>query len=349
MQRLTATVFAMLLAISGVMAQEAPQQKDDGSYLQICLKTAADMSPIYPTDVLPADVNMVYAAFRLSPEESYQVLASRWVAVDVGNVAPPNTVIARFDYRLEGRTASDFKYSQTGPMPPGKYRLETEADGKPWKTAEFTVLSRPENLQVTLREMRDLVPVQEGKTWNYDFVQQGINVNIPGIEPDAEGRLHAKVSVTVAATEAAGIRVETRRNDHLILEEWWRVTEGGIFTIRTRQPGDINLIYTPPLCWIPFPPQTGKGWKYIPQSKAYEQLFSTWGPVRLQGPSGEAPGYIVVSDQKIDALNRLTTERHYIPGVGMVRETVISAFNNEMLRRQDTTLEGLSAAPTTAP
>lgn len=343
-------VLLILGLVSSAGAQTTqPAAESDGSYLQICLTTAADMSPIYPTSTLPADVDGVAAAFRLADDEMYEILGSRWIAVDVTPHAPPNTEIAQFQFRLEGRRFSDFRYSQNGPMPPGKYRLEVTADGKAWKSADFVIQPPDAMSDIRLREMRDLIPVREGKSWTYDFVQEGINVNIPGIEPDAEGKLHATTVVTVGATDGVGVPVETRRNGEVILDEWWRVTEGGIYTVRSRQPVDLYIFFQPPLLWIPFPPKNSMAWKYVPQNKAYEQAFKMWGPVPLQGPDGEAMGYIVVSDQKVDTLNRITCERHFIPGVGMTREVLISAFNDEVLRKQVTTLKSAEAAPTTAP
>jgi hypothetical protein len=109
------------------------------------------------------------------------------------------------------------------------------------------------------------------------------------------------------------------------------------------------VIYQPPQLWIPFPPKNAKAWNYVPQNKAYEQTFKMWGPVPLPGPDGEAMGYVVVSDQKVDALNRITCERHFIPGIGLTREVLIAAFNDEALRKQEMTLKSAAAAPTTTP
>lgn len=345
-----AALLAVLMGFATIsLAQESSSSSSPAAdeakegYLKTCLHAAADMSPIYPTDTFPADMSSICAVFKLGEEESYITLGSSWVAVDVGDVAPPNTVVAQFDLRLQGLRASQFVYSQTGPMPPGKYRLDVTADGKPWKSASFTVLTRQQTPKPALNQVRDLMPVIEGKTWEYDFVQEGVNVSIPGIEPDAEGKLRAKVKMTVGAVEPIGIHVRTTRNEKPSLDEWWRVTEGGIFTVRSAEPDGRTVIFQPPLMWLPFPPESPKLWTYQARGNDLKQIFQMWGTVPLATPQGgEKPGYVVVCDQQVDTLTRVTMARYYVPGIGMTRETAITAFNDELLRRQDMTLVGIS-------
>ena len=118
----------MLLAFSAVA-----HASDDG-YLQICIAAAADFTPIYPTVNVPGSFREVSAVFALPGGESHNV-SGTWYAVDVGNAAPAN-------YRID---ASSLDNTSKGRLfvtlprdfPVGKYRLDVEVDGKPWKSAAF--------------------------------------------------------------------------------------------------------------------------------------------------------------------------------------------------------------------
>jgi hypothetical protein len=62
-----------------------------------------------------------------------------------------------------------------------------------------------------------------------------------------------------------------------------------------------------------------------------------WGPVPIKSPAGEWPGYVVLMEQP-SANIALSVERHYVAGVGMVREVVTQARNGVMLTRWESVL-----------
>src|SRR5688500_16353760 len=96
----------MVLAIVGspvleLSSSAGPQSPEPGSKrLHMCLATAADWSPIYPTTVFPANMRELHCAFHLNDNEKFQTLTSIWIAVDVGEAAPPNYEMARTDTAL---------------------------------------------------------------------------------------------------------------------------------------------------------------------------------------------------------------------------------------------------------
>jgi hypothetical protein len=75
-------------------------------------------------------------------------------------------------------------------------------------------------------------------------------------------------------------------------------------------------------------------WGYRPKDKSYEQKYSMWGPVPVKAPGGETPGFVVLVEQ-----GNTTVERHFVPGVGLVREVIIVALGDEMASRQEMVLQ----------
>ena len=193
----------MLLAFSA-----GARASDDG-YLQICIAAAADFTPIYPTVNVPGSFREVSAVFALPGGESHNV-SGTWYAVDVGNAAPAN-------YRID---ASSLDNTSKGRLfvtlprdfPVGKYRLDVEVDGKPWKSAAFNVVQG----------------LPAPKVERPEDMGAGAKVNLPDIQPDAEGKYHATVMMSVAGGDASGKHVELRRNGKLVFEEWWRIDGSGL-------------------------------------------------------------------------------------------------------------------------
>lgn len=176
----------------------------DDAMLQICLGAAADYSPMFPTQTIPASAQEVTAVFRFAKGETHQSVTGTWIEVDVGTAAPPNHVLVKStqtDMLSKGRVW----FSLPRALPVGKYRLDVEADGKPWKSAEFSVV--PDITAPQLSGPETPMPTKSGQTRNYDFVQQagaGAKIGLPDITPDPEGKYHATVEVKMVGKDAAG-------------------------------------------------------------------------------------------------------------------------------------------------
>ena len=63
-----------------------------------------------------------------------------------------------------------------------------------------------------------------------------------------------------------------------------------------------------------------------------------WGPLPVKGPAGEAPGYVVFLLQK-ESIGALSGERHWLPGVGLVREVIISTVGDRLAGRTEMVLQ----------
>ena len=68
-----------------------------------------------------------------------------------------------------------------------------------------------------------------------------------------------------------------------------------------------------------------------------DQGVRTWGPVTVDGPAGPAAGFVVLLSVPADATS-LTIERQFVPGVGMVRETIVRTVGGKLVTRQESVL-----------
>jgi len=174
----------------------------------------------------------------------------------------------------------------------------------------------------------------------------GAKITLPGVTPRPDGKYHATVTMKVAGTDAAGTRLDLRRNGALVFQEWWRLDSSGLASTQ-RKP--VNPQAKAPLedltqnpvvrldppqvlwRWPLSPPQT---WTYTPQDRSYSQTVHLWGPLPVKGPAGEAPGYVVFLLQK-ESIGALSGERRWLPGVGLVREVIISTVGDRLAGRTE--------------
>lgn len=62
-----------------------------------------------------------------------------------------------------------------------------------------------------------------------------------------------------------------------------------------------------------------------------------WEPLPVETPQREAPGYVVFTEQS-DGPFALSTERHFVPGVGMAKEVIVQALGGRLISRQELVL-----------
>ena len=307
------------------------------SPIQICLAAAADLSPVYPTGVLPSTNTDVVAIFELGPSERFKTLDFSWIALDVGNAAPPNYQIARGSLPLHGRRTGVLRLTGVRKgLTPGQYEIDVWADKAPWHSQKFVV---QQIAPVKLDKPSELIPLAVGNTWKYSFVQEagaGAKVSLPGVVPGPDGKLHAEVAMTTAQAEADAFRIETRRNNTLVFEEWWRLDPAGLLATRRRQVGGEDQTLMPSQKLVSFPPGP-QSWAYQSEDRSFKQTYRMWGPLTVRGPAGAAAGFVVFTEQ-ISGPATTTVERHFVPGIGLVREVLITALAGNLLSRQEMVL-----------
>ncbi len=330
---------AMHLWLIGLLGAAGVAAAQPAVELQLCLAGAADYSPVYPSQSFPAgSTEAVSAVVRLGKGQSYRTLGATWVAVDVGKAAPRNPVISKTTIPMQGkdRAAIHLK-SRAGALPPGKYRLDVTADSKPWRSVEFSIV--PVTAPV-VRQPGDLLPLKPGMVWRYAFEQQfapGVKPELPpGTKLDADGRLRATLTKTAVAEDSMGLHIEARRGKDVVEEEWWKLTDAGLVVTKTRSGGDEETFDPPGQIW-PWPLETPRRWTYKLPDGSVGQAFRMWGPLPVKGPAGETPGYVVLMEQASSPI-AVSVERHYVPGIGMVREVAVQASNGVMLTRWESIL-----------
>src|SRR5439155_18228073 len=231
--------------------------------LQVCLAAAADGSAVYPLNAVPMNLREVSAVFHLASNERFGTLTGTWVAVDVGQAAPPNYTVQTTS--LSNAKAMDhgtFRVTLPRDFPAGKYRLDVTGDGKPWRSVEFTmVAASPPAASAAV-----LVPLLPKRVLTYDYRQEagsgGRITDVPkGGTVGADGKIHAVVTATVAGADAGGAHVEWRRGDNLFSEEWWRIDASGASVTRRIVNGETTLL-NPAQSILQWPIDKAVAWDY---------------------------------------------------------------------------------------
>ena len=332
---------AWLLAVTAAAGLPAAPVDARPPGLQIGLAAAADYSAVYPSETFVSPVSEVSASFDISATEKYLRMSASLIAVDVGTAAPPNYPVLTTSLDLKGMRAGRFRFEMPRPMPAGRYRIDLTADGQPWRSADFRILSAAEPAKPS--STARLIPLNLGRTWTYAFWQkagEGVQVDLPDIAPESDGSYRAPVTLTVAALADGLAHVETRRKDRLVFEEWLRLDNNGLAAVKRREDGAVTVL-DPPQMLLPLPLGEPKAWDYRAADGSFSQTYRMWGPVPVRGPAGEAPGYVVLATQRTPPVI-VTVERHFLPGAGMVREVLVQALNGNLITRHELVLTTLS-------
>lgn len=309
-------------------ARQGPTAAAGADSVAVCLDAAADYTCAYPVQVLSVSTaTKLTTVFEVRKGEHRQ-LTARWIAVDVGKVAPPNSVMDTTSLQLDKETARGFfQSSLSRPLPLGKYRVEVLADGKPWKSADLAIVE-----DATLKAARpeDLLPLRNGKVWTYGLVIETTG-EPPGVKRDADGKMRGTATFAATGADKQGMRIEVRRDNVPWWEEWWRIGDSGLTMTQSRISGNL-FVADPPQVLLPWPLKASQAWSWEARDKSSKQTSQMWGPVSVKGPKGDAPGYVVLTSQEPGEGLIETIERRFLQGVGMVRETRITAANNSMRR-----------------
>jgi hypothetical protein len=326
----------VFLVATSAWARQEPPATQPTENLQVCLAPALDGSPIYPSDTFPP-VTELYAVFRGAKGHT---LKHSWVAVDVGEVAPPNTEIVNGTLDISNVTQGNMHLTTTqSPLPLGKYRLDVYVDGNLWKSAPFRIvmpLTAPK-----LASPNDLVPLaNKGTTWTYDFVQEAINgatLDIPaGVKADPDGKLRFQITETAAGDDGVGLRVNNSRYGNVYYNEWYKIDDHGISSIQRKSGNDVIPLKPLQPYW-PWPLEA-KSWTYKPDDGSANIDYRIWGPLPVEGPQGVVPGYVLMIQQDATPIG-MFAERHLVPGIGMVKEVSFMTLNKERVQRTILTLK----------
>jgi hypothetical protein len=346
--RLSVRAVAVVLFAALVLAADARGAEPGAGALTPCLAIDAAGGPIYPmATFLPAGKELV-AVFALGPDEKFDKLASHWIAVDVGDVGPPNTTLAENELELKGKRSGLLRYSQSVPLPVGKYKLEVMADGQPWKTADVTVVAPPVE-PVERDKAAPLFELGEGMSIAYAMTSTpgpGVKLNIPHAKPGEDGVVQAELMQKFGKPDENGIPVESFINGQLVSTGYLQNDGTGLF-LTAQKRGDKVVKLEEPHTFVKFPLTHGMEWPNKGGQKGIPPGVSrVWGPLPVEGPDGPKPGWIVVTKEDVSygepgvpaVAGTVTTERHFLPGFGMVKEVRTSTIGNQLDSRQEIAL-----------
>lgn len=300
----------------------------------LCLDVASDLSPIQPTRALPAGACELSVAIEAVAAARFTTLTAIFVATDVGDAAPPESEMARSVQPTNGEQRARFRYRQEAPLPPGAYRVELLGDGAPWRTLRFRVQAELDSAQLA-----PAFPLVAGRAWSYAFVQEAAEgARLVDGDVPMGARLTGTVEIRVLATSAvpAGARIEIRRDGALVAQETWRWDAQGLVATSRMADGD-DLALDPPQPLL----SSGSGvqtWEYVNPALGFDQRGRQWGPLPLSGPWGSAPGFVVRTEQADGELVHVA-EREFVPGIGLVRERIVSARAGVLVSRQELVLQ----------
>jgi hypothetical protein len=338
MTRTRRAALAAALLVAGARASAEPPAAP--GLVAICFDVAADVSPVYATREIPSTNREIKAAFRVKEGYSPAQVTGSWVALDVGDAAPPGTPIGKADLALGGMRGGVFKFTLPRDLPVGRYRFDLSSGEDVWESAEFAVV---EPSPMPELDPSAFLPLAEGTRWDYAFsleAAKGVTLTIEGIEPDASGVLRGTTTFLVVGSDEAGAHLEMRRNERRFVDEWWRVSPSGLELTRRREEGAPAAV-DPPRTVVPLPLARSRSWTY--QGKGGPKVeCRLWGPVPVETPKGAAPGWVVLERTAGEFGGHpadQTVERHWAPGVGLVREVLIVAVRGKRALRQELVLQ----------
>lgn len=340
----------VLLAMIGVVPPV--HGAEEAGSLTPCLAMDAVGQPIYPTTMfLPSGKEMV-VVFALGPDEKFEKLSSRWIAVDVGDAAPANTEMAENTLDVKGQRSGLLRYSQSVPLPVGKYRLEVRADGKDWKTVDLTVSDPPEG-PVEHEPSAPLFELPPDKVFQYQLTSTpgpGVKVNIPFAKPGPDGVVRADLTQKIGQPDEHGIPIETSINGNVVSTGWLKNDATGLALTHVEREGKPVKL-DEPVVFFKLPLSNGMEWPYKTGQKEGQGVARAWGPYPVEGPDGAKAGWVVVNKEHTihgepgssSVLGQVTVERHFLPGYGMVREVRVTSMGNKLDSRQEIALSTDSA------
>lgn len=339
---LSASLFLLLLLLAPrTGAQEQPRTTSTAQELEMCLAEAADYSPIYPTRVYPSNTRVLVAVYRVPPGE-HKKLTAKFIAIDAGSRAGQESLGGTINASLTKNTdRGAFTLRAGRPLASGRYRLDVEADGRPWKSVEFSVAANDPEIHITRPE--ELIAFSKGRTWTYEGVLEGPDVaggGPPGFARGPDGKLRGMITLTVVDVDSAGARVEGRMGAEVSTGTvWFRIDGKGLLITQRQDPARGFKVLDPPQVQVPWPLKTPGAWSYAAKGQSVSLNSRIWGPVLVKGPRGDTPGYIIMTKDEVRPERTvITAEQHFVPGTGLVREISITAVRDQMKRRYDMVL-----------
>jgi outer membrane usher protein FimD/PapC len=99
-----------------------------------------NFEPVGVTDTYATDQAVFHAVVGVANAPSDTKVKAVWTAIDVGDAAPPDTVVDETEISVDGSRNIDFTLaSDTGQWPPGTYKVDIYLNEKLDRTLNFSV------------------------------------------------------------------------------------------------------------------------------------------------------------------------------------------------------------------
>src|SRR5262249_42340189 len=184
-----------------------------------------------------------------------------------------------------------------------------------------------------------VIPTAPGTTWRYNMTEEiGKGLNVPNVKVDADGKIRLPVLYRLDGTEDIDgkdlLKFEMHRAGTITNTDLLTVDEHGI-TCWARMNLDGELVkFNPPQTMIAAPLKKGAAWNFNGQAGdlKVQQHYDVLGEEKIDVPAGKFQAFRIHGEQT--APNRMTIDRWFAPGVGIVKDvTTMQSAKGDLLQR----------------
>jgi hypothetical protein len=317
---------ALALAPASIEAADAPT-------VQLALDGAADLSPVYPTVIIPANEHDFVVIFTCGDRQNHHI-ATKFLPIDATGPFRITTVARAEAFPTPDGARFLMRQPFLTDIPLGRWTMTAEVDDKVVGGVEFKVV--PPATALKLSSPIELMgSLSKGTEWTYQFrllaePRPGLKMKLDEIRnADAQGWLETTLLQRIISLDPEGARREQRRGNGPAESAWLAATDRGLAVTR-QDSGDSPQPVDPAQLMVLSPNQQfHRSWQWHEKDTDPElsQKYQMWGPLPLQTPEGERSGYVVL--QRIpnpDDPTKVATsvEYEYAPGLGLVHEVVVN-------------------------
>src|SRR6266513_1984841 len=184
-----------------------------------------------------------------------------------------------------------------------------------------------------------VIPTVPGTTWRYNMTEEiGKGLNLPNVKADADGKIRLPVLYRLEGTENVDgkdlLKFEMHRAGIITNTDLLSVDDHGIFCwARINLDGEL-VNFNPPQTMIAAPLKKGAAWDFNGQAGdlKVQQHYDVVGEENIGVPAGKFQAFRIHGEQT--APNRMTIDRWFAPGVGIVKDvTAMQDAKGDLLQR----------------
>ena len=184
-----------------------------------------------------------------------------------------------------------------------------------------------------------VIPIAPGTTWRYNMTEEiGKGLDVSNLKPDPDGKIRLPVLYRLEGTEDVDgkdlLKFEMHRANTITNTDLLTVDEHGI-TCWARVNLDGELVkFNPPQTMIAAPLKKDAAWDFDGQAGELkvQQHYEVVGEEKIDVPAGNFQAFRIHGEQTTP--NRMTIERWFAPGVGIVKDvTSMQDAKGDLLQR----------------